>query len=119
MKIAVYDEVQKDRELVSRMITEYSDTKGIPVNIRQFGNADELLEVFRKDSFAAVFVGLNSMREVDVAWIIRGRDKECPIVIMSRCSDYSLEGYRLKALDYMLKPPDEQRVHTTLDRLMP
>ena len=117
MKIAVYDGVQKDRETAAQLISEFCKTRGIMAEIAQFSKADEIIGVFRQYSFTAVFIGLNSMQGVDTAWIVRKRDKKCPLVIMSRCSDYSLEGYRLKALDYLLKPPDEQRVCAALDRL--
>jgi len=37
---------------------------------------------------------------------------------MSRCSDYSLEAYRLKALDYLLKPLEDEKFFRVLDRLI-
>jgi len=117
MKIAIYDGVQRDRETAALLISDYYREKGLQADIIQYGKIDDFIEVFRRRCFAAVFIGLNSMRDVDCAWVIRNRDENCPLVIMSRCSDYSLEGYRLKAADYLIKPLDMVRITETLNRL--
>ena len=82
-----------------------------------FNKANELVGTFKKNSFDMVFIDISSMRDVDAAWVVRERDKKCPIVITSRCGDYSLEGYRLEATDYLLKPLDKQKVCKALDRI--
>jgi len=118
MIIAVYDGVQKDRETAAQLISEFCKTRGIMAEIAQFSKADEIIGVFRQYSFTAVFIGLNSMQGVDTAWIVRKRDKKCPLVIMSHCSDYSLEGFRLEALEYLIKPLDDEKIFRVLDRLI-
>ena len=118
MMIAVYDEIQARRENIVRWISAYFEKKTKPLDVSQFKEVTELTEIFRKNSFSAVFIGINSMRCVDLAWVIRDRDKKCPLVIISRVGDYSLEGYRLEAADYLVEPLDEQKIHQTLDRLI-
>ena len=117
LKIAVYDEIQNDSETAARLISGYYEEKARPAEVLLFNKAEEFVGAFRKNSFATVFIGINGMRDVDTAWVVRERDKKCPIVIMSRCGDYSLEGYRLEASDYLLKPLDEQKLCKTLGRL--
>jgi len=117
LEIAVYDEIQIRRENVVRWIASYYKAKGHPVEISQFKEANEFTGAFRKNSFSSVFIGINGMRCVDLAWVIRNRDKKCPLVIISRSGDYSLEGYRLEVTDYLVEPLDEQKLHKTLDRL--
>jgi len=57
------------------------------------------------------------MRDIDAAWVIRDRDKKCPLVFMSRSGDYSLEGYRLEVVNYLLEPLEKDRINQTLGRL--
>ena len=116
LRIAIYDELQSDSEAAARLISGYYESSGHTAEVRLFNTAEELVGAFRKSSFAMVFININSMRDVDAAWVVRERDKKCPIVIISRCGDYSLEGYRLEATDYLLKPLDKQKVYKALNR---
>jgi two-component system response regulator LytT len=113
----VYDEIQVRREDAARLIAAYYKAKGRPVEISQFKEAGEFTGAFRENSFSAVFIGIYGMRCVDVAWVIRSRDKKCPLVIISRNGDYSLEGYRLEAADYIVEPLVEEKFYKTLDIL--
>jgi len=117
LKIAVYDEMQANREVTVRLLTAYYKAKSQTVEILQFKDAEELTGSFRKNSFSAVFIGINGMRDVDAAWVIRDRDKKCPLIITSKNGDYSLEGYRLEATDYLTEPLDEQKVYRALEQI--
>ena len=119
MKIAIYDEIQVRRETAVRLVSGYYKEKGDSIEILQFKEATELTEVFQKNNFSAVFIGINSMRDIDAAWVIRERDKKCPLVLMGRSGDYSLEGYRLEVLDYLLEPLDKEKTYNALGRLKP
>ena len=118
MRIAVYDEIQIRRENAVKWIFTYAEANGRHIEALQFKEARELVGEFRENSFSAVFVGINSMRCVDVAWVIRNRDKKCPLVMISRSGSYSLESYRLEAADYLVEPLDEQKIHQALDRII-
>ena len=112
------DKNQEDIINASRFISKYYTSKSNRAEIQQFDDTDKIIEVFRRrNGFAAVFIGMDSMDEVDTAWILRKLAPRCPIIIMSRCGDYSLEGYRLDAFSYWLKPLDEERINQTLERL--
>ena len=117
-RFAVCDKNQADIINASRCISEYYTGKSNRAEIQQFDDTDKIIDAFRRQNrYAAVFIGMNSMDEVDTAWILRNIAPRCPIIIMSRCGDYCLEGYRLDAFDYWLKPLDEQRISRTLERL--
>ena len=118
MKIALYDEIQARREKAAEWILAYSNAKGLHIEAPQFKEANELAAEFHENSFSAVFIGINGMRCVDVAWVIRNRDKKCPLVMISRYDNYSLESYRLEAADYLTEPLDEQKIKRALDRII-
>ena len=117
MTIAVYDEIQTRRETAVRLISDFYSEKGDSVEISQFKEVTELTGSFRKNSYSVVFIGINSMRDIDAAWVIRDRDKKCPLVFISRSGDYSLEGYRLEVVNYLLEPLEKDRINQTLGRL--
>jgi len=115
---AVCDKNQDDIINASRYISEYYSNKNNRAEIQKFNDTDKIIEAFRsQNNFAAVFIGMNSMDEVDTAWILRKLAPKCPLVIMSYCGDYSLEGFRLDAFAYWLKPFDENKIIRTLERI--
>ena len=118
MKIAVCDDAIEVKEAAARFISAYYKAKGIIAQVVQFESNMELIAAFRQGAFKAVFIGINNMSDVNAAWIIRDRDEKCPIIIMSGAGDYSLEGYRLEAFDYLLKPLDASKINKALDRLI-
>ena len=118
LRLAVYDNTEKDRELTVSYLSAYFVRTDIPVKIHRFYETNGLIDAFRHDRFTAVFIGMDNMNEVDAAWVIRKLVPDCSLVIMSSTGDYSMEGYRLEAFDYWLKPISKEKVLETLGRLM-
>jgi len=115
---AVFDKDQNESEIASQYILEFYKTKGKQAEISLFYDTQEIINAFRRqNNFTAVFIGMRSMDEVDAAWDLRKIAPKCSLVIMSDCGDYAMEGYRLDAFDYWLKPLDEKKIYKTLERL--
>ena len=116
-RFVVYDNVQEDRELVSRVVSMFYENKNVSAEIHSLFDKYRLVDAFRHNIYYAIFMGMNSMDEVDAAWIIRKLAPKCPLIIMSVSGDYAMEGYRLEAFDYLVKPLDEEKINKTLERL--
>jgi len=118
IKVAICDKIKDDGIAASDFISEFYINNNNQAEIQEFDDTETIIDAFRlQNNFAAVFIGMNSMDEVDTAWVIRKLAPNCPLVIMSDSGDYSLEGYRLDAFDYWLKPLDEKKMNRTLERL--
>ena len=115
---AVCDKDQNESEIASQYILEFYKTKGKQAEINLFYDTQEIINAFRRqNNFTAVFIGMRSMDEVDAAWDLRKIAPKCSLVIMSDSGDFAMEGYRLDAFDYWLKPLDEKKIYKTLERL--
>ena len=117
IRFAVYDKDQKERELISSNIMTFCVEMNRQAEVEQFDDTENLIEAFRQSSYSAVFIAMDCMDEVDTAWIIRKLAPKCSLVIMSNSGDYSMEGYRLEAFDYWLKPTGEAKTNQTLSRI--
>ena len=117
LRFAVYDKNEGDMELTVSYLSSFFDNKKMLFNVHRFYDTYGLIDAFRHISFTALLIGMNSMEEVDAAWVIKKLAEGCQLVIMSNSGDYSMEGYRLNAFDYWLKPLDEARVYKTLGRI--
>ena len=117
-RFAVYEKEQADREAASRVISSFFTNENIPAEIHRFFDTDGLIDAFRHNVYTAVFIGMDSMSEVDAAWIIKKFAPKCALVIISSSRDYAMEGYRLDAFDYWMKSIDEEKIDSALKRLV-
>ena len=118
LRFAVCDKNHQANELATRFISDFYKNKNEPTEIQRFDDTEGVIGAFRRhNGYAAVFIGMSSMDEVNTAWIIRKLAPKCPLVIMSDTGDYSLEGYRLEAFGYWLKPLDAKQINYTLEKL--
>jgi len=118
LRIAMYGKNKQDVEIAVTSISGYFSARENSVEILRFCDTDGLIDAFRNCNFSAVFLEMNNMSEVDTAWIIKKFAPKCPLVIMSDSGDYAMEGYRLGAFDYWLKPLDETKINQSLERIM-
>ncbi|MDL2238512.1 hypothetical protein LJC56_11935 [Christensenellaceae bacterium OttesenSCG-928-K19] len=63
------------------------------------------------------FIGIEDMMGVETARNIRELDSWCPLFLVSTVDDFSIEGFRLHALDYLLKPVSPERIGRAVQRI--
>ncbi len=55
---------------------------------------------------------------IDVAKEIRGFDKIAPILFFTSSSEFALESYSVKAINYVLKPISKEKLFITFDEML-
>lgn len=92
-----------DEPLALRQIKSYIDRIESAELVAMCSNAIEAEQVLAEQSIDVMFVDIN-MPDVNGLDFVRGL-KSAPMVIFTTAySEYALEGYRLDAVDYLLKP---------------
>lgn len=120
MNIAIIDEINDDRSLLSGYIKDYCAENHIIVSIQGFDNGSIFIDNFLTHYYDIIFLDIciNKMQGLSIAEKIRERDKEC-IIIFSTASTqkkHFLKGYKVSALDYMIKPYDYKIFKETMER---
>lgn len=69
-----------------------------------------------KEGCRAAFIGVDSMLGVEAARLAREMDASLPLVLLSRAGEYAMEGFRLRAADYIVKPATAGRLAAALRR---
>lgn len=64
-----------------------------------------------------IFIGVDSMADLETARKIRELDKISPLFMMSRTDAYGSEAYRLKMLNLLLKPVTPEGVRDSVERV--
>lgn len=105
-KIAICDDENLFAEELKELISCYMKEKGLVFEIDTYNSGEALVELgFDIVQYTVVFLDIN-MEKVDgikAAEMIRKTSREIFIVFVTAYVDYSLEGYRLDVVRYLLK----------------
>lgn len=122
LRILVFDHAANDCTYTAKAVGEYFAGRAIPAEVRVFSENDPCVYDFEGRRKAGVpyhmaFMGADNMRGAEVARHIRGMDEELPLFLVSESSDMALEGFRLRALDYLTKPVSTDAVREAVKRI--
>jgi len=115
-KISVYDPSAEDCCVAAEALRELFDRSGVRAVVMEFSNYEKFSCDFRDNYYDMAFVGIGSVLDLEAARAVRGIDEKCPLCLMSHEKDYSLEGYRLNALDFIVKPVTVPRLREAVCR---
>ncbi|MBQ6976888.1 MAG: response regulator transcription factor [Selenomonadaceae bacterium] len=114
MNIAIIDDESEDRQqaefYLRKFIRENYPDKETEINIKIFSRARDMLLNFTAGQFDVMILDIR-MKEItgmQAAKIVRGRgDDEVKIIFLTSSGDYMLDGYRVFATGYIMKPLSE------------
>ena len=91
-----------------------ADDERIECEIFQAGNGREALEIYRekKIQIAILDIEMPGINGIEAAEKIRETDRECSIIFLTAFDEFSYakKAITVRALDYLLKPYDEQEL---------
>ena len=116
MNIAVVDDVEKDQRELLRQLDAYAKRKVLLFTFQCFSDGGQFLEAYRPGAFDLLFLDVYMERVggMDVAKEIRKRGDDLPIIFTTISPEYALDGFRVRAFDYLLKPFSAEQLEETL-----
>lgn len=116
--IAVCDDEIVECDKIAKKIREILTEIKVPCTIKQFYSGRDLLQ--SPESFDVIFLdiimsGLDGMR---TAQIVRKKAYDKILVFMSASRDYVFDAYDVEAFQYLLKPVDEKKLRSVLQRIV-
>lgn len=118
MKIAICDDNEIQLDLMSKYITEWATKNEVEIYIDKFKSAEEFLfewEDYEKYDIIFLDIEMQIMSGVELSNIIRKRNKIVDIVFATGIFKYALHGYKVGALQYLMKPIKKEDVAECLD----
>ena len=120
MKIALCDDEQYFREVISDYCKEFERKTGIKIALHIFSEGKEVLAYVEKNKDIDLFILDIKMEHVNglqVAETIRKLEIRSKIVFLTSVLEYAPEGYRFKASLYWMKPLSYERFYKDLTEL--
>ena len=113
MNIAVVDDQPDDLLAAKTFLTNYLEKNLVEVapniQIKTFSDPEDFLSDFAPEKFDLVILDIfmQPINGIQVAQIVRNQDKDVSIIFLTTSDDFILEGYKVFAVGYFLKPLSE------------
>ena len=110
MNIAIADDraedLQQSRDYLLAYISDWHPELLESLSIKTFSSAEAFLEDFEPGRFDLLLLDIymEEMTGMEAAEAVRLRDEKVPIIFLTTSSEHLMEGYRVFAAGYLLKP---------------
>lgn len=119
MKIAICEDKVIQINLLNNKIKKWSNEKGVKVSIDNFKSAESFLfkwDDYERYDIIFLDIKLSQMSGVELSNIIREKNKNVKIVFVTGIFKYALHGYKVGALQYLMKPINTADLYFCLDK---
>lgn len=106
LNIAICDDEEYFRELIRTCVCNYMDDRDIPFKIDLFDSGKSFLALgFHILKYHIVFldINMNGIDGIETAKLMRKVSNQIYLVFVTAYMDYTLEGYKVDAVRYLLK----------------
>ena len=119
IQLAIVEDETEQRTLIINYLKEYEKDKNESFVISSFSDGIDILDDYSAD-YDIIFLDINMkhMNGMDTAVKIRQSDSEVVIIFITSLAQYAIAGYKVNALDFILKPVKENQLFITLDRAL-
>ena len=117
LRLAIVDDDAAYRSEIRKMLTDYEKEFGESFQITEYTDGDELVENYKSDfEIILLDVEMEFMDGMSAAEEIRKVDPDVILVFITNMPQYAIKGYRVDALDYILKPISYYAFSQTIKR---
>lgn len=106
MRIAIVDDNADDRRWLARQIAELLERRELEGSVSRFASGEEFLAAARQTRFELAFLDIymDGLDGVAAARELRSFDPDCVLVFSTSSRDHALEGFQVRAAQYLVKP---------------
>lgn len=119
-EVAVCDDTEEERILAAEYAGRFFEREGLAVHIDTYAAGRTLLESGKTYDLYILDVLMPGMSGIDTAEALAGNGEQGrPVVVFITSSlESAVEGYRVEAAGFILKPVEEENFRSTMERVM-
>lgn len=119
LKIAICDDDISQREYLTGTVAEWVKRHRHLAEVRQYADAKSFLFDYLEDKGFDILlldIEMPEMNGIELAKAVRRENSTVQIVFITGFYEYFSDGFDVSALHYLIKPADERKLFTVLDK---
>lgn len=119
LRIAICDDSAADRDYLAGLARRWAGQRLHTVQLALYPSAESFLFAYAEDKTVQILlldIEMGQMDGVTMARTLRKDNDGVQIIFITGYSDYIADGYEVEALHYLMKPVDESKLFSVLDR---
>lgn len=120
ISVAVVEDDDATAEVLCKYVEEAFRSRDRRANVERFANGSTFLDRRRQCYFDIVFMDIE-LPDIDgmrVSEEIRKEDKHMVIVFVTNMAQFAVKGYKVDALDFIIKPVNKNNISIVLGRAL-
>lgn len=120
MRIAIVDDIHSERVLLHTRLEEQLTKRGVHADLTEFENGEAFLKASRERPFTVLFLDIymNGANGVEIARELRKSDPDCLLIFTTTSTDHALEGFKVRALHYLVKPYNIKELSDLINEIL-
>jgi len=117
MKLAIVEDNPQESAYLNDLVNEYCFSNKINAEITTYPSAEDFFATWPMElDVLFLDIMLDEMNGIEIAEQIRQSDERVIIIFTTSNPQFSLSGYAVDALDYIIKPVTKEVLFRTLDK---
>ena len=120
MRIAIVDDIASERETLKERVAVQTARLSLDAAVSCYASGTDFLACAGKEHFDLVFLDIYMENEngVDTAEHLRRLDPDCLLVFTTTSPDHALDGFRVRALHYLVKPYQDAELAALFEEIV-
>ena len=120
MRIAIVDDIKEERAVLYRWLCNQLSKRNIPADLVEFESGEEFFLAEKEHPFTVVFLDIymSGANGIEIAKKLRKTNSDCFLIFTTTSTDHALDGFRVRALHYLVKPYNEKDISSLLDEIL-
>lgn len=119
LNVAIVEDNREECLTLQDFLKKFSMEEGIPINSEVYDDALVYLDASTgKEDVVFLDINLPSINGMDAAERLRKKNSQISIVFVTSLLQYAIDGYKVEAIGYLIKPVNYQLLVTYLKRVL-
>lgn len=120
MRIAIVDDIKEERTLLHGWLCSQLSRRNLPADIVEFESGEEFLLAAKERPFTVLFLDIymGGANGIEIAKELRKTDADCLLIFTTTSTDHAVEGFKVRALHYLVKPYSEKEISDLIDEIL-